>query len=97
MNKKEKDFLTRLPETITIYRVMTKSELDSKDFGILWILKKDISTFIAEKYHRNYFTNHIKKVVHKFILNKSEMIAFFNEREEFEIIFIYLFRQLWQQ
>jgi len=97
MNNKERAYLQRLSEKITIYRGMTESELDSKNFGISWTLKKDTAIFFAEKYQRNLATNNFKKVVHKLILNKSDVIAFFNERKEFEIIYIQPSKKLWQQ
>lgn len=40
MNKKELKYLQNLPKKITIYRGMTKEELDSEKFGISWTLKK---------------------------------------------------------
>jgi hypothetical protein len=88
MSKKERDFWQSLPERITIYRGMTLEEQKQKSFGISWTLKKEIAEFFANDYQRNYSTRHKKKVVHQIEINKNEVIAFFNERTEFEIIYL---------
>ncbi len=88
MSKKERDYLAALPDQITIYRGMTIEELSQKSFGNSWTLKREVAEFFANDYLRNYATNHLEKVVHELIINKSEVIAFFNERKEFEIIYI---------
>lgn len=88
MSKEEREYLTGLPEHITIYRGMTEVEYKSGDFGISWTLKKEVAEFFMHTYLRNHSTNHLKKVVHELVINKSDVIAFFNERQEFEIIYI---------
>ena len=88
MNKKERDYLQNLPEQITIYRGMTEQEYKSGIFGVSWTLRYETAEFFAETYIRNFATNHLTKVVHELVVNKSEVIAFFNERKEFEIIYI---------
>jgi hypothetical protein len=87
MSLSERRFLEKLPEKITIYRGMTENELNQKSFGCSWTLKKEVAEFFVNNYQRNYATRHLKKVVHELNINKSEVIAFFNERKEFEIIF----------
>jgi hypothetical protein len=84
----EIDYLQKLPEKITIYRGMTENELNQNSFGCSWTLKKDVAEFFATKYSRNFDTNNLKKIVQEITINKNEVIAFFNEREEFEIIYI---------
>ena len=84
----EREYLKTLPEQITIYRGMTEDELKQKSFGLSWTLKKEVADFFANDYQRNFATKHLKKVVHEMTINKSEVIAFFNCREEFEIIYI---------
>lgn len=88
MDNKELKYLNELPQEITIYRGMTEQELISEQFGISWTLKKKVAIFFAETYNRNYAVNHLKKVVHKITINKSKVIAFFNGRKEFEIIYM---------
>lgn len=88
MTKQERDYLAALPDQITIYRGMTREELSQKSFGISWTLKREQAEFFANEYPRNYATNHLERVVHELIINKSEVIAFFNGAAEFEIIYI---------
>lgn len=88
MDSGERNYLKRLPEQITIYRGMTVLELEQKSFGVSWTLKKDMAEFFAYKYARNHATNHLKKTVHEITINKNEVVAFLNGREEFEIIYI---------
>ena len=83
MNNKERKYLDKLPEQITIYRGMTKVEQESKDFGVSWTLTKERAEFFAKEYQRNYTTKQLQKVVHSMIIDKKNFIAFFNEREEF--------------
>ena len=64
MNNKERSYLDKLPEQMTIYRGMTKVEQDSKDFGVSWTLKKETAEYFAKEYQRNYATNQLKNVVH---------------------------------
>lgn len=84
----EMEYFKTLPEQITIYRGMTEKELKQKSFGCSWTLKKEVAEFFAYTYQRNFATKNLKKVVHEMIINKSEVIGFFNGRNEFEIIFI---------
>lgn len=88
MKSEEITYFNNLPEQITIYRGMTENELIQESFGCSWTLKKDVADFFANTYNRNMDTNHLKKVVHEITINKNEAIAFFNSREEFEIIYI---------
>ena len=88
MDSGERNYLKRLPEQITIYRGMTELELEQKSFGVSWSLKKEVAEFFANTYQRNHATNHLKKTVHEITINKNEVVAFLNGREEFEIIYI---------
>lgn len=88
MTPNEIEYLKTLPEQITIYRGMSENELMQKSFGCSWTLKKEIAEFFANTYQRNLTTNHLKKIVHEIYISKSEVIAFFNNRNEFEIIYI---------
>lgn len=88
MNYRERKALKALPKKITIYRGMTKAELKSNYFGVSWTLKKSKAEFFAYRYIRNFSTNKKQKTIHKLVIDKSEVIAFFNDRKEFEIIYI---------
>jgi hypothetical protein len=89
MNKSEQKQLENLPQKISIYRGMTIVEKDNKDFGLSWTLKKEKAEFFANKYQRNYSTKTYPKIVHEMVIDKSKVIAFFNNRKEFEIIYIH--------
>ena len=88
MNARERNYLNRLPDEITIYRGMTKSELDSGNFGISWTLNRERAEFFAKTYARNYATDKYEKVVHALTIKKQDVIAYFAGRKEFEIIYL---------
>lgn len=88
MSKEERLFLNTLPSLVTIYRGMTEEELKSGDFGICWSLSKEKANYFAFEYFKNFSTNHLKKVVHEIQINKNDAIAYFNEKNEQEIIYI---------
>ena len=84
----EIEYLKNLPEQITIYRGMTENELKQKHFGCSWTIKKEVADFFANTYQRNFATKNLKSIVHELTIYKNEVIAFFNDRNEFEIIYI---------
>lgn len=88
MTSEEKDYLDNLPEEFTIYRGMTKIEQQSNNFGLSWTLKKDTAEFFANNYGRNFSTEHMEKTVHQLTVKKKDVIAFFDDRDEDEIIYI---------
>ncbi len=88
MTNEELQYLNSLPDTITIYRGMTKYEQKKGEFGVSWSLKKGVAKHFADKYVRNFSTNHLDKTVHSITVNKKDVIAYFGEREEYEIIYI---------
>lgn len=87
MTKKELIFLKNLPEKITIYRGMTEVEKRSKNYGVSWTLDRKVAEFYLT-YYRNTSTKHLKKTVHKLVINKKDAIAYFSERNESEIIYV---------
>ena len=88
MNKKELKVYNSLPEIITIYRGMTTEELESGDFGVSWTLSRERADYFAFTYGRNFSTEGIPKVVHQLEVKKVEILAYFNERNEQEVIYI---------
>jgi hypothetical protein len=88
MEKSELKQLESLAETFTIYRAMTKTELDSLQFGVSWTLERKIAEFFANTYRRNFDTANHEKVIHRIGVKKERVIALFNDRKESEIIFI---------
>lgn len=85
MTPEENNKLKSLPAEITIYRAMTISEFDSKDFGISWTLDFKVADFFAYIYLRNY--NHLEtKIIVSRSIKKNEILAYFSERKESEVI-----------
>ena len=76
------------PEIESIYRGMTTEELESGDFSVSWTLSKECAEFFAFKYGRNFSTENKPKVVHQLEVKKVEILAYFNERNEQEVIYI---------
>ncbi|MBE7689010.1 hypothetical protein G1L02_05780 [Tenacibaculum finnmarkense] len=89
MNESEKEYLNGLPKKIKIYRGMTKEELKSGAFGVSWSLDKKVAEFFAFEYIRNQSTKHLTKIVHEITIDKKEVTAFFNDRKEYEIVFLH--------
>jgi hypothetical protein len=88
MTKQELKIYNSLPENITIYRGMTVAELESGEFGVSWTLSRECAEFFAFKYGRNFSTEGIPKVVHQLEVKKVEILAYFNDRNEQEVIYI---------
>jgi len=88
MSKREQKYLSILPEDLTIFRGMTVQEFESGDFGVSWTLKKDVAEFFAYTYGRNQATSHLPKMVHELHVKKSDIIAYFGERKEYEVIYV---------
>lgn len=89
MTKRELNYLNKLPDTFTIYRGMTIEEFNSGDFGVSWTLKKKVADFFINKYERNHKTNHLQKMIHEITIKKSDVICYFEARNEFEIIYLH--------
>lgn len=89
MEDKELKIWRNLPEHITIYRGMTLEEKESGDYGVSWTLSKKTAEFFAYKYQRNRSTNHLPRTVHKLIVKKNDVVAYFGERNEKEIIYLH--------
>jgi len=88
MNETERKLFDALPNSLTIFRGMTKDEYDSGQFGISWTLNKDVAEGFANMYIHNYSTNHLKHTVVEMTIDKNEVIAYFTERNEEEIIYL---------
>jgi len=86
MNAEELEFFYALPDKFTIYRGGTESEAKNKMYGVSWTINKAI----AEQFQNVKAMRDSKPmVIHELEINKSEVIAYFNEREEEEIIYIH--------
>ena len=89
MTIEESEFLKNLPQRITIYRGMTLEEYESAEWSISWTLNKEIAEFFCNKYTRNLKEIGMPKIVHSITIDKSKVVAYFNGREEQEIIYIH--------
>lgn len=88
MDESERTFLKKLPKFLKIYRAMTIEENKSGQYGISWTLKRKVAKFFKETYWRNIDTNHLPKIIKELVIPKSLIIAYFNEREEEEVIYL---------
>jgi len=88
MNEEELKVWKNLPQQVYIYRGMTIEEQESGDFGVSWSLSIEKAEFFAYEYTRNHYTKNLTKTVQHLKVDKKDIIAFFNEREEEEVIYI---------
>lgn len=89
MNKDELEVYNNLPDKVKIYRGMSIEEFKSEDFGISWSLSQEKAEFFAYTYGRNHSTNHLEKIVHELEVPKCLIYAYFDERDEQEVIYIH--------
>lgn len=89
MSKEEINYLEKLPDSFPIYRGMTVEEYESGDFGVSWSLKESVARFFIEQYMRNFDTQDLPKTIHQLTIKKDDVIAYFGERKEFEIIYLH--------
>ena len=68
---------------------MTESELRSEDYSISWTLNKKLAEFFAFEHTRSLNTRGKKKVVKELQINKRDVVAYFADRKESEIIYIH--------
>lgn len=76
MNQEEKAFFDDLPDEFTVYRGQDKHWLD---IGWSWTLSKDVAQFFADRGVN-------EGVVLTMNIKKTDVIAYFNDREEQEIV-----------
>ena len=86
MDKKERMYYDRLPEILILHRAMTKKEYNNGNHGVSWTLRKSVAVFFKDKYKRNQDTDDKEKTIMKKKVNKSQIIAVFLDRNEFEVI-----------
>lgn len=85
MSEKDRDYFDQLPDEITIYRAMSKKEYDSGNYRLSWTLNKKVAEFFSERSESLYEKD---MLIHEVKINKTEAIAYFNDRNEEEIIYI---------
>lgn len=88
MTKEEQMFLRHLPDKVMIYRGMTQAEKKDGFFGVSWTLKKEVAEYFCNDYGRNYDTRGKKNIVHQLLIDKKDIIALIQDRDEEEVIYI---------
>lgn len=83
MQEEERIFLDQLPEIITIYRGGALKE-SKTGYGVSWTLNKSIAQQFVDR--KKYLVKD-EMVVHQLEIPKSKVVAYFNERQEEEIIY----------
>lgn len=84
MTKKEQKYLNSLPEFVTIYRGMSLMESDSKVYGISWTLSEERAIFFTTDLR----SADVNGIVVRLEVPKSDIIAYWSDRDEHEIIYI---------
>jgi len=85
MSKDENKFLKKMPKSIKIYRGGTVTEEKTKKYGISWTLNKTIAKNFANV---KEIRNKKRMIVIEKTIDKSQVIAYFNDRQEEEIIYL---------
>ena len=80
MNEKDLEFRNNLPEKVVVFRGMSVEENLSGDFGISWTLNKKIAEKFAFDYKHNYDTLGKEHLVKELLIDKSDIIAYFSDR-----------------
>jgi len=89
MSKEERYALKELPEKVTIYRGMSVIEEKKGDYGVSWTLNESVAEKFADLYMHNYDTRDLQHIVKKLTIKKSEIVAYFIDGSEEEIIYIH--------
>lgn len=76
MGQENYEAYENLPDTFVVYRGLQEN---AQEDGLSWTLSKDVAEWFASRFENN--GEIIEKTVHK-----AEVIAYFNDREEEEII-----------
>jgi hypothetical protein len=88
MNENERRFLNDLPEQVTIYRGCSQAEIKSNKLRFSWTLDRKIAQFFANEYRNGVNDKKTSKYeVIERAINKNEIIAYFGDREESEILY----------
>ena len=85
MSEKDRDYFDQLPDEITIYRAMSKKEYHSGNYRLSWTLNKKVAELFSERSESLYEKD---MLIHEVKIKKTEAIAYFNDRNEEEIIYI---------
>ena len=86
--EERKDF-NNLPSKIKIYGTMTEMEARYLDWGVRWTLDKKIAEFWQDYKKHECITKGMPSIIMELEINKSDAIAFFNDVNQKEIIYIH--------
>lgn len=84
MNREEMNYLNSLPDTVTIYRGTCKDEFENKEYGTSWTINPEKANFFAYEYIMTKTEG--ERCVIKTEVPKESIIAYINERNEFEVL-----------
>lgn len=80
MEKDEFEEYKKLPNELTVFRGCNLVEAEIGDWGISWTTERKVAEFFAFR-----FENHDGRV-YGIDIDKRDILAFFNDRNEFEVI-----------
>lgn len=87
MTLEEKQYLDSLPDEIEIHRGMSIKESKNQNYGMSWSLSKKTAEFFAYEYYETIASGKPMTVV-TIKIPKNEAIAYFNRRDEEEILWV---------
>lgn len=92
MNEEERNLLANLPDQVTIYRGCSTIEANSTKLRFSWTLDREIAESFANDYTTDIYErlegkDKSKYVVIERVIKKDEIVAYFIERNESEIIY----------
>jgi hypothetical protein len=86
MNSYERNYYRQLPQRFNIFRAMSWSEFDSKDFGIAWYDDYSSAILRCVENTNNTAEKYWRQIVLKTEIDKKDMIGVINKDGRFEII-----------
>ncbi len=91
IDSESRNFLNKLPPTVTIHRVMSEKEYENRDFGVSWTLKKNRAVLYKHGWTATGDPNERKgnKIISSLKIPKEKIIGYWNDRSEHEVIYIH--------
>jgi hypothetical protein len=86
MDEDEKIYFSALPEKVKIYRGMSLEESKSKEYKISWTLDKSVADIFVQRNSLLYKPKVF--IVENLEVNKSDLLCYFNGRNEHEVIYL---------
>lgn len=88
MTEDEAQVIRALPEKIIVYRVMSRKEAESNDYGVSWTLWRNVAEQLGEMYFSDIYVHSGFQIL-ELEIYKSEIVAFFNDYRTMEIIYLH--------